>query len=70
MLPGCTAVGDLPYIIDYEYTCSNQQVTCSGEAWLYRVNVIHSWRCVITVLMQRNDTLSGEKRASQNPDPS
>ncbi|KAM9391514.1 phospholipase A2 [Pholidichthys leucotaenia] len=26
--PGCTAVADLPYIIMYDYTCSNQQVTC------------------------------------------
>lgn len=38
-LPGCTAVGDLPYIIDYEFTCSNEQVTCSGEAVLCSVCV-------------------------------
>lgn len=38
-LPGCTAVGDLPYIIDYEFTCSNQQVTCSGEAALCSICV-------------------------------
>lgn len=33
--PGCTGLADLPYIIDYDYTCSNQQVTCSGknEPW-------------------------------------
>lgn len=28
--PGCTSLADLPYIIDYDYTCSNQQVTCSA----------------------------------------
>lgn len=30
--PGCTAVEDLPYIIEYKFSCSKQQVTCSGEA--------------------------------------
>lgn len=29
--PGCTGLGDLPYIIDYDLTCNNKQVTCSGE---------------------------------------
>ncbi|XP_041643408.1 phospholipase A2, minor isoenzyme-like [Cheilinus undulatus] len=28
--PGCTAVSDLPYILSYDFTCSNQEVTCSG----------------------------------------
>lgn len=28
--PGCTAVADLPYVLVYDYTCSNQQVTCSA----------------------------------------
>merc|ERR1711970_1705214 len=28
--PGCTALADNPYTIDYDYTCSNQQVTCTG----------------------------------------
>ncbi|CAG02506.1 unnamed protein product, partial [Tetraodon nigroviridis] len=27
-VPGCAEI--LPYIIDYEFTCSNQQVTCSA----------------------------------------
>lgn len=29
--PGCTGVADLPYILDYDFTCSNRQVSCSGE---------------------------------------
>ncbi|XP_041855983.1 phospholipase A2 [Melanotaenia boesemani] len=28
--PGCTALSDLPYIIVYDFTCSNKQVTCSA----------------------------------------
>nr|XP_020486745.1 phospholipase A2-like [Labrus bergylta] len=28
--PGCTALVDLPYVIVYDFTCSNQQVTCSA----------------------------------------
>ncbi|XP_068167403.1 phospholipase A2 [Antennarius striatus] len=28
--PGCTAIADLPYVLVYDYTCSNQQVTCSA----------------------------------------
>lgn len=28
--PGCTAIADLPYILVYGFTCSNQNVTCSG----------------------------------------
>ncbi|KAM9811016.1 phospholipase A2-like [Neosynchiropus ocellatus] len=27
--PGCTAIVDLPYVLKFEYTCSNQEVTCS-----------------------------------------
>ncbi|XP_072244521.1 phospholipase A2 [Leuresthes tenuis] len=29
-IPECTGIADLPYIIDYNYTCSNQRVTCSA----------------------------------------
>ncbi|XP_044221543.1 phospholipase A2-like [Thunnus albacares] len=29
-VPGCTAIADLPYILAYDFTCSNQQVTCSA----------------------------------------
>ncbi|XP_075881728.1 acidic phospholipase A2 1-like [Nelusetta ayraudi] len=29
--PGCSSLADLPYIIDYDFTCSNAQVTCSGS---------------------------------------
>uniref|UniRef100_A0A8C6UIC2 Phospholipase A2 n=1 Tax=Neogobius melanostomus TaxID=47308 RepID=A0A8C6UIC2_9GOBI len=29
--PGCTAVQDLPYVLVYDHTCSNQQVTCSAS---------------------------------------
>ncbi|XP_047447234.1 phospholipase A2-like [Mugil cephalus] len=29
-VPGCTALEDLPYIIVYDFTCSNQEVTCSA----------------------------------------
>uniref|UniRef100_A0A3Q3WWD4 Phospholipase A2 n=1 Tax=Mola mola TaxID=94237 RepID=A0A3Q3WWD4_MOLML len=29
--PGCTAITDLPYISVYDFACSGQQVTCSGE---------------------------------------
>nr|XP_033476043.1 phospholipase A2-like [Epinephelus lanceolatus] len=28
--PGCTAIVDLPYVLVYDFTCSNQQVTCSA----------------------------------------
>ncbi|XP_061585791.1 phospholipase A2 [Cololabis saira] len=28
--PGCTGLMDLPYILAYDYTCSNNQVNCSG----------------------------------------
>ncbi|GLD55647.1 phospholipase A2-like protein [Lates japonicus] len=28
--PGCTAIADLPYVLVYDFTCSNQQVTCSA----------------------------------------
>ncbi|KAM7018212.1 phospholipase A2-like [Tautogolabrus adspersus] len=28
--PGCTALVDLPYVLIYDFTCSNQQVTCSA----------------------------------------
>lgn len=30
-VPGCTGLDDLPYFINYNFTCSNRQVTCSGE---------------------------------------
>ncbi|KAI3372333.1 hypothetical protein L3Q82_022824 [Scortum barcoo] len=29
-VPGCTAISDLPYVLVYDYTCSNRQVTCSA----------------------------------------
>ncbi|XP_072289211.1 phospholipase A2 [Eucyclogobius newberryi] len=29
-LPGCNALDELPYVLVYDYTCSNQRVTCSG----------------------------------------
>lgn len=29
--PGCTALADLPYVLLYDFTCSNERVTCSGE---------------------------------------
>lgn len=51
-VPGCTEVGDLPYIIDYKFTCSNLQVACSGEDAVCRDRVyFHSCGCVITHLM-------------------
>uniref|UniRef100_A0A3B4T4V6 Phospholipase A2 n=1 Tax=Seriola dumerili TaxID=41447 RepID=A0A3B4T4V6_SERDU len=28
--PGCTAIADLPYVLVYDFACSNQQVTCSA----------------------------------------
>ncbi|XP_026177454.1 phospholipase A2 [Mastacembelus armatus] len=28
--PGCTAIVDLPYVLVYDSTCSNQQVACSA----------------------------------------
>lgn len=28
---GCNGIDDLPYIISYDFNCSNKQVTCSGE---------------------------------------
>ncbi|XP_071773592.2 phospholipase A2, minor isoenzyme-like [Centroberyx gerrardi] len=28
--PGCTAIIDLPYILMYDFTCTNQQVSCSA----------------------------------------
>ncbi|XP_033828099.1 phospholipase A2-like [Periophthalmus magnuspinnatus] len=28
-LPGCSAIADLPYVLVYDHTCSNQRVTCS-----------------------------------------
>ncbi|KAM7391691.1 hypothetical protein PAMP_022358 [Pampus punctatissimus] len=28
--PGCMAIADLPYFLVYDFTCSNQQVTCSA----------------------------------------
>ncbi|XP_026199855.1 phospholipase A2 [Anabas testudineus] len=28
--PGCTAVADLPYVLVYAFTCSNQKVSCSA----------------------------------------
>ncbi|XP_042344737.1 phospholipase A2-like [Plectropomus leopardus] len=28
--PGCMAIADLPYVLVYDFTCSNQQVTCSA----------------------------------------
>ncbi|CAL8343359.1 unnamed protein product [Lota lota] len=31
LTPGCTAIADLPYIRVYDYTCKNQQVTCSAS---------------------------------------
>lgn len=34
--PGCTAIADLPYVLVYDSTCSNQQVSCSGEMMLPR----------------------------------
>lgn len=30
-IPGCSGVADLPYVIDYDFTCSNRQVACSGK---------------------------------------
>lgn len=32
--PGCTAIADLPYVLVYDFTCSNQRVSCSGEMML------------------------------------
>ncbi|KAM8865683.1 phospholipase A2-like [Synchiropus picturatus] len=29
--PGCTNIADLPYVLEYEYTCSGQEVTCSAS---------------------------------------
>ncbi|XP_008334839.1 phospholipase A2-like [Cynoglossus semilaevis] len=29
-IPGCSGVADLPYVIDYDFTCSNRQVACSA----------------------------------------
>ncbi|KAK2837618.1 hypothetical protein Q5P01_014830 [Channa striata] len=28
--PGCTAIADLPYVLVYDFSCSNQQVACSA----------------------------------------
>ncbi|XP_051923557.1 phospholipase A2 [Hippocampus zosterae] len=28
-IPGCTAIIDLPYVLVYDFTCSDNQVTCS-----------------------------------------
>ncbi|XP_029366010.1 phospholipase A2-like [Echeneis naucrates] len=28
--PGCTSLSDLPYVIAYDFTCSDEQVTCSA----------------------------------------
>ncbi|KAF3696090.1 Phospholipase A2, major isoenzyme [Channa argus] len=28
--PGCTAIADLPYVLVYNFTCSNKQVACSA----------------------------------------
>uniref|UniRef100_A0A8C4F2N6 Phospholipase A2 n=1 Tax=Dicentrarchus labrax TaxID=13489 RepID=A0A8C4F2N6_DICLA len=29
--PGCTALVDLPYVLVYDFSCSNQEVTCSAS---------------------------------------
>ncbi|XP_035770081.1 phospholipase A2-like [Neolamprologus brichardi] len=29
-IPGCGDVENLPYIIDFDFTCNNQRVTCSA----------------------------------------
>uniref|UniRef100_A0A3B4EXQ5 Phospholipase A2 n=1 Tax=Pundamilia nyererei TaxID=303518 RepID=A0A3B4EXQ5_9CICH len=29
-IPGCGDAEDLPYIIDFDFTCNNQRVTCSA----------------------------------------
>merc|ERR1719357_92093 len=29
-VPGCTAISDLPYVLVYDFICSNQEVTCSA----------------------------------------
>ncbi|CAG5920544.1 unnamed protein product [Menidia menidia] len=29
-IPGCSGISELPHIIDYDFTCSGQQVTCSA----------------------------------------
>ncbi|XP_027133308.1 phospholipase A2 [Larimichthys crocea] len=31
LAPGCTAVADLPYVLVYDFSCSNEQVTCSAS---------------------------------------
>ncbi|XP_056144855.1 phospholipase A2 [Lampris incognitus] len=28
--PGCTGIANLPYVLVYDFTCKNQQVTCSA----------------------------------------
>uniref|UniRef100_A0A668AJ39 Phospholipase A2 n=1 Tax=Myripristis murdjan TaxID=586833 RepID=A0A668AJ39_9TELE len=28
--PGCTAIADLPYILAYDFSCTNDQVSCSA----------------------------------------
>lgn len=28
---GCNDLDSLPYLVDYDFTCSNKRVTCSGE---------------------------------------
>lgn len=28
--PGCSGIADLPHVLVYDYTCSNQKVTCSA----------------------------------------
>lgn len=30
-ISGCQGVGDLPYVLVYDYTCSGQRVTCSAS---------------------------------------
>ncbi|XP_069562752.1 phospholipase A2, minor isoenzyme-like [Brachyistius frenatus] len=29
-VPGCTAIADLPYVLVFDFTCSNEQLTCSA----------------------------------------
>nr|XP_057926404.1 phospholipase A2 [Doryrhamphus excisus] len=29
-IPGCRGIADLPYVLVYDYTCSDNQVTCSA----------------------------------------
>lgn len=59
--PGCAGIGELPHIISYEFACSNQQVTCSGEDALCRVRAcLNSCGCVITLLWQFIISLYGD----------